>query len=161
MGPACHARMPASSASWITLSRGGAFVACHQHVAFDGDILLQQVRGDVLERRHHHDLVAQEILGTLASAAGLRELHGANLGRNERYRDVDQDLARESVAHGLKGRHLVFGGNRQHDDVSSRRRVRVFHRVGRCLGADLLEVCDGIAGFFEGARTDDDAVAGL
>ena len=51
------------------LVAGGALVAGHQDVALDRDVLLEQVRGDVLERGDHHHVVAQEVLRALAGAA--------------------------------------------------------------------------------------------
>ena len=51
------------------LVAGGALVAGHQDVALDRDVLLEQVRGDVLECGDDHHVVAQEVLRAFAGAA--------------------------------------------------------------------------------------------
>ena len=81
IGPACQPVRPASAISSMTLFPRDALVAGDEHVALDPHVLLEQVGGDVLERRDDHDVVPEEVLRPLAGGALRRELDRAHPGR--------------------------------------------------------------------------------
>ena len=75
-------------------------VAADEHVALDLAVgILEMHCGNVLERRYQPHAAAKSALQRDYRGPAFGQLHAVHLGRNERHRDIHQDLARQVVAY--------------------------------------------------------------
>ena len=130
---------------------GSFLVTRDQHIAFDDDIMLQQMRCDVLKRSHDVHLVTQQILRAFAGGAFGWQLHRANFGRYQWHGNVDENLALQLFLHAGEGCELMFGRHREHHDVGGSSCVTVHHRIGLGGGADGAQIGDRLLRFLQRA----------